>query len=188
MLTRLAHLIVRRRWVVIGLWAGLTVFGVFSTTQVADRWATSTAIPGEPAYEASLRSLQALGVGDRTPIVVVFHSGADITGSAPVEQAMERVAAASPGAFTSSWFTTGNPVYLSQDRQTAFQMIYPAGEEGVSVLSNAKALQATAAGDLPDGTTVEVTGRLALTEATTDGSEAGAGVLVEAVAGCVGAL
>ena len=188
MLTRLAHLVVRRRWAVIGLWVGLTVFGVFSTTQVSDRWSGSTAVPGEPAYEAGQRSMQALGVGERTPIVVVFHAADDITGSAPVEQAMDRVAAASPGAFTSSYFATGNPVYLSQDRRTAFQMIYPAGEDGVNVLSNAKALQATAAQGLPDGTTVDVTGRLALTEATTDGAEPGAGVLVEAVVGGLGAL
>lgn len=132
--------------------------------------------------------MQALGMGERTPIVVVFHSGGDITGSAPVEQAMDRVAAASPGAFTSSYFATGNPVYLSQDRHTTFQMIYPAGEDGVNVVSNAKALQTTAAQGLPDGTTVDVTGRLPLTEATTDGTDPGAGVLVEALVGGLGAL
>jgi RND superfamily putative drug exporter len=188
MLTRLAHVIVRHRWAVIGMWAVLTVLGVFSTSQVSDRYTSSTAVPGEPAYEASQRSLHALGVGDRTPTVVVFHADGDISDSAPVEQSMERVAEASPGAFTSSFFTTGDPLYLSQDRQTAFQMIYPAGEEGVYVTSNAKELQATAAQGLPDGTTVDVTGRLALTEATTDGTEAGGGVLLEAIVGGVGAL
>jgi RND superfamily putative drug exporter len=188
MLTWLAHVVVRHRWAVIGTWLALTVFGVFSTTQVADRYANSTAVPGEPAYEASQRALHALGVGDRTPIVVVFHADSDIRNSAPVEQAMARVTQASPGAFTSSFFTTGNPVYLSQDHRTAFQMMYPAGEEGVNVVSNAHKLQATAAAGLPDGTTVNVTGRLPLTEATTDGTEAGGGALLEAVVGGVGAL
>jgi RND superfamily putative drug exporter len=188
MLTRLAHVIVRRRWTVIGLWAVLTMFGIFSTSQVSDRWTGSTAVPGEPAYEASQRSLAALGVGDRTPTVVVFHADGDISGSAAVEQSMDRVAKASPGAFTSSFFSTDNPVYLSEDRQTAFQMVYPAGEEGVYVVSNAEKLQATAAEGLPEGTTVEVTGRLALTEATNDGTEAGSGVLLEAIVGGAGAL
>jgi RND superfamily putative drug exporter len=188
MLTRLAHVIVRRRWTVIGLWIALTVFGAFSTVQVSDRWTSRTSVPGEPAYEASQRSLQALGIGDRTPIVVVFHADSDISGSAPVEQAMDRVAQASPGAFTSSFFTTDNPVYLSQDRQTAFQMIYPAGEDGVYVVSNANKLQAVAAQGLPDGTTADVTGRLALTEATTDGTEAGGGALLETIVGGLGAL
>ncbi|MCW2606960.1 MAG: family transporter [Frankiales bacterium] len=188
MLTRLAHLVVRRRWTVIALWLGLTVFGAFSTIQVSDRYANETSVPGEPAYEASQRSLQALGVGPRTPIVVVFHAEGDLGESAPVEQAMGRVAQASPGAFTSSFFTTDDPEYLSQDRRTAFQMVYPAGAEGVDVVSNARKLQAIAAEGLPDGTTADVTGRLALTEATTDGSEAGGGALLEALVGGAGAL
>ncbi|HWL36627.1 MAG TPA: MMPL family transporter [Frankiaceae bacterium] len=187
MLTRLAHLVVRRRYVVIGVWIALTVFGVFSAVQVEDRWFTATSIPGEPAYEASQRSLSKLGIGDRSPIVVVFHADGDIGQSTAVEQSMERVAQANPGAFTSSYFSTDNAVYLSGDRQTAFQMIYPAGEEGVTVLSNAKQLQSIAAEGLPEGTTVNVTGRLPLTEATTDGS-GGASVLIEALIGGLGAL
>ena len=43
MLTRLAHVIMRYRWTVIGVWIGLTVFGVFATSQVADRWYAATA-------------------------------------------------------------------------------------------------------------------------------------------------
>src|SRR4051794_38361075 len=154
MLTQLAHGIMRHRWLVIGAWVFLTLFGVFATGKVADRWYTATAIPGQPAYEASQRSLHALGVGDRTPIVVVFHADADISKSAPVEQAMQRAAASVPGAFTSSFFTTGSDLYLSSDRRTAFQMLYPRGPEGVTVLSGANDIRAAAAGGLPAGTTV----------------------------------
>ena len=188
MLTRLAHMLVRYRWLVIGTWLALTVLGGFAAGQLSSRWYTATAIPGEPAYEASQRSLHALGVGDRTPIVVVFHTNADITKSAPVELAMRRAAATVPGAFTSSFFTTGSDIYLSSDRQTAFQMIYPRGPEGVTVLSGAKDIRAAAATGLPVGTTVNVTGRLALDEATTNGSGGGASVLLEVVIGGVGAL
>src|SRR4051794_25860934 len=142
MLTRLAHVIVRHRWLVIGLWIGLTLFGVFATTKVADRWYAATAIPGEPAYEASQRALHELGIGDRTPIVVVFHTSGDITTSTAVEQAMQRSAAAMPGAFTSSYFSTGSDLYLSKDRQTAFQMLYPPGADDVTVLSRPDDLRA----------------------------------------------
>ena len=187
-LTRLAHLIVRRRWLVIGIWVFLTVFGAFATGKVADRWYTATAIPGQPAYEASQRSLHALGVGDRTPIVVVFHTNGDVTKSAPVEQAMRRAAASVPGAFTSSFFTTGSSIYVSSDRRTAFQMLYPPGAEGVTVLSGAKDIRAAAAADLPAGTTVNVTGRLALDEATKNSSGGGASVLLEVLIGGIGAL
>jgi RND superfamily putative drug exporter len=188
MLTRLAHVIVRHRWLVIGVWIGLTLFGVFATGKVADRWYTATAIPGEPAYEASQRSLQALGVGDKTPGVVVVHTGGDVRKSADAERAMQRAAEAVPGAFTSSYFTTGSDLYVSEDRHTAFQMIYAPGRSGVDILSNAKEIRAAAADGLPAGITVNVTGRDALDEATKEGSGGGASVLLEALIGGVGAL
>src|SRR5664279_1658119 len=90
MLTRLAHLTIRYRWPMIGLWLLLTAVGVFATGKVSSRWYTATAIPGQPAYEASQRSLHALGVGDRTPDVVVFHTDGDATKSPAIEQAMQR--------------------------------------------------------------------------------------------------
>ena len=145
MLTRLAHLNVRYRWLVIGLWLILTAFGVFAAGQVSSRWFQSTAVPGQPAYEASQRSLHALGFGDRSPTVVVFHTNCDATKSAEVEQAMQRAAAAVPGAFTSSYFSTGSSIYVSADRHTAFQEIYPPGRAGVDKLSNAQGIQAAAA-------------------------------------------
>src|SRR3954462_8998006 len=113
MLPRLAHLTFRYRWLLIGLWLLLTVFGVFAAGQVSSRWFQSTSIPGQPAYEASQRSLHAPNVGDRSSSVVVFHTSGDATTSTAIEHAMDRVAAAMPGAYTSSYFMTGNPMYLS---------------------------------------------------------------------------
>jgi RND superfamily putative drug exporter len=188
MLARLARATIRYRWPMIVLWLLLTVFGVFATTQVSSRWYTATAIPGQPAYEASQRSLHELGVGDRSPDVVVFHTSSDVTVSPAIEQSMQRAAQAVPGAFTSSYYTTGNLIYLSKDRHTAFQMIYPAGPAGVNKLSNAKAIRAAAATTLPANITVNVTGRDALDEATKDGKSGGTGVLLEAVVGGLGAL
>jgi RND superfamily putative drug exporter len=188
MLTRLAHVVVRYRWLVIAVWIGLTLFGVFATGKVADRWYTATAIPGEPAYEASQRGLQQLGFGDRTPNVVVFRTSGDITKSTAVEQAMQRAKAAVPGAYTSSFFTTGDLMYVSKDRHTAFQMLYAPGRAGVDVLSDAKDVRAAAAAGLPADVTVNVTGRDALDEASKDGDGAGSSVLLEALVGGVGAL
>src|SRR4051812_50161883 len=98
MLTRLAHVLMRYRWYVIGAWIALTVFGAFAAGQLSSRWYTATAIPGEPAYEASQRALSELGVGDRVPGVVVFHAAGDITKEPAVGQAMDRAAAAVTGA------------------------------------------------------------------------------------------
>jgi RND superfamily putative drug exporter len=188
MLTSLSHVLMRFRWLVIGGWLALTVFGAFAAGQLSSRWYTATAIPGEPAYEASQRSLEELGIGDRTPGVVVFHTDSDVTKSADVERAMQRAADLVPGAFTSSFFTTGSLLYVSADKHTAFQMLYAPGRAAVDVLSDAKEIRAAAAEGLPAGITVNVTGRDALDEATKDGSGQGASVLLEAVIGGVGAL
>jgi RND superfamily putative drug exporter len=188
MLARLAHLTMRYRWPMIGLWLFLAVVGVFATSQVSSRWYTATAIPGQPAYEASQRSLHELGVGDRTPDVVVFHTDGDATQSRDIDAAMRRAAAAVPGSFTSSFFTTGDMLYVSKDRHTAFQMIYPPGPAGVDKVSNAIAIRASAATNLPASITVNVTGRDALDEATKDGNSGGTGVLLEALIGGLGAL
>ncbi len=188
MLERLAHLTTRYRWFVIGLWLLLTLIGVVAASQLSDRWFQSTAVPGKSAYEASQRSLHQLGFGDRSPTVVVFHADGDAAKSTAIEQAMQRAAAAVPGAFTSSYFTTNNPVYVSTDRHTTFEMIYPPGRAGVDKVSHAKGIRAAAAKGLPDGITVNVTGRDALDEATKDGSGGGGSVLLEAVIGGLGAL
>jgi len=98
MLTRLAHVTVRHRWLVIGVWLLLTLFGAFAAGQVSGRWFQSSSVPGQPAYEASQRSVQALDVGARPPSVVVLHTSGDATKSTAIEQAMQRAATAVPGA------------------------------------------------------------------------------------------
>jgi RND superfamily putative drug exporter len=93
-----------------------------------------------------------------------------------------------PGTFTSSYYTTDNLMYVSRDRHTAFQEIYPSGPARLDIPSGANQIRATAAAGLPASITVNVTGRDALDEATDDGSGEGANVLVEAIIGGVGAL
>ena len=129
-LARLAHVTVRHRWAVIGGWLFLTLFGAFAAGQVSSRWFQSTSVPGQPAHEASQRSVQALNVGARAPNVVVFHTSDDVTKTPAIEQAMQRAAATVPGAFTSSYFSTGSLLYVSNDRHTAFEEIYGPGRGG----------------------------------------------------------
>jgi RND superfamily putative drug exporter len=189
MLTRLAHLTFRHRWLVIGFWLVLTVGGVFAAGQLSGRWFQSAASPGEPAYEASQRSLDALGVGSRSPSTVVFHTDGDATKSTEISSAMDRAAATLPGAFTSSYFSTGNAIYVSADKHTAFLQVYPPGPSSFDRLSGAEQMRAAAADGLPAGITVNVTGRDALDEATMQGGGGGgSSFLVEALIGGIGAL
>ena len=188
MLARLAHLVARHRWPVIAVWIALTLFGGFAAGRVSKRWYQSFSIPGKSAYEASQRTLKTFGVGVRPPQVVVFHVDGDATKSAAVRTAMQRAAKANPGALVSSYFSTGSLAYVSHDRHTAFQEIYPAGLAKFDAKSGADATRKAAAAGLPDGVTVEVTGHDALEEASTHGSGGNGSVLLEAVIGGLGAL
>ena len=188
MLARFAHLTNRYRWAVIGAWAVLTLFGAFAAGQVSTRWYQGLAIPGGPAYEASQRTLHAFGAGARAPNVVVFHTAGDATKSMAIDRATRRAAATVPGALVSSYFTTGDLMYVSRDRHTTFAEVYPPGAATVATNSGAVKMRAAAAAVLPSGITVNVTGHDALDEASADGSSGSPSLLVEAVIGALGAL
>src|ERR1051326_425990 len=170
-LGNLAHFTARYRWPVIAVWLVLTVIGGVAAGKLSARWYQSTAIPGKPAYEGSLRTLKAFGAGQRSPNIVVFHSSSvDVRRSPAVRAATARVATMNPGALTSSYFSTGNQMYVSRDRHTTFEEVYPAGRSGVDKKSGAVKMRAEAAKVLPAGISVDVTGRDALDEANSHGS------------------
>jgi RND superfamily putative drug exporter len=173
---------------VIGLWLALTIFGGFAAGQVSKRWYQSFSIPGKSAYEADQRTLKAFGTGIRPPNVVVFHASGDVTKNQAIRQAMDRAAATMPGARTSSYFSTGNPMYVSKDRHTTFQEVYPPGIAKFDTKSGAEQMREAAASGLPSGITVNVTGHDPLEEASTHGSSGGPSVLVEGMIGGLGAL
>jgi len=188
LLARLAHVIARRRWYVIGVWLALTVFGAFAAAQVADRWFQSFSIPGYSAYETSQRTVDRFGTGERPPNVVVFQTNGDATKSDAIRTAMERAAKTSPGARTSSFYSTGSNAYVSRDRHTTFMEVYPAGSPRFDTKSGADAMQKAAAAGLPAGITVHVTGHDPIIEANSSGQSEGPSVLLEAVIGGIGAL
>src|SRR5438128_9320307 len=187
-LARLAHFTARRRWPVIGVWIVLTLIGGVAAGKLSSRWYQSFSIPGKPAYEASQRTLKAFGVGVRAPNVVVFHTAGDATKSTAISAAMKRAAATMPGAFTSSYYSTHNSMYVSSDRHTTFMEVYPLGKSKFDTKSRAKQMRAAAAAGLPAGTTVNVTGHDPLEEASTHGGGGSSSVLLEALIGGLGAL
>src|SRR5690348_3024098 len=177
-LGRLALFTARRRWWVIGVWIALTMVGGVAAGKLSSRWYQSLSIPGKPAYEASQRTLKAFGVGVRPPNVVVFHTSGDVTKSTAVKDAMTRAASANPGSYSASYFTTGNLAFVSADRHTAFQEIFPAGSPKFDTKSHATETRAAAAKGLPAGITVNVTGHDPLEEASTHGGSGGPSVLL----------
>jgi RND superfamily putative drug exporter len=186
-LGRLAHLVARNRRKVIAAWIVLTLFGAFAAGQVSKRWYQSFSIPGKSAYEANQRTLHAFGTGVRPPDVVVFHTSGDATKSAAIPTAMRRAGSVMPGSRTSSYFSTHDPMYVSRDRHTTFEEIYPPGPATFSTTSEATKVRAAAARGLPSGIQVQVTGHDPLEEASSHGG-GGGNILVEAVIGGLGAM
>jgi RND superfamily putative drug exporter len=187
-LARLAHTVARHRVAIIVAWVVLTLFGGFAAGKVSKRWYQSFSIPGKSAYEANQRTLKAFGSGVRPPNVVVFHTAGDATKSDAIKEAMQRAASTTPGARTSSYFSTGNLMYVSSDRHTTFEEIYPPGLAKFDTKSHAERMREAAAAGLPSGTTVQVTGHDPLEEASTHGNGGGPSVLLEAMVGGLGAL
>jgi uncharacterized membrane protein YdfJ with MMPL/SSD domain len=97
-LARLAHLVVRRRRWVIGVWIVLTLFGGFSAGQVSKRWLTQFSIPGYPAYETSQQTLRIFGTGQQAPLIAVFHSSGDVTKQRGIAAAVTAAQRANPGS------------------------------------------------------------------------------------------
>src|SRR5262249_52536730 len=182
-LARLAHSVSRHRVLVIGVWVVLTIFGGFAAGKVSSRWYQSFSIPGKSAYEASQRTLHAFGTGVRPPNVVVFHTDGDATKSAAIKAAMQRAAATQPGSRTSSYFSTGNSMYVSKDRHTTFEEVYPAGIAKFDAKSGAEEMRNAAAKGLPAGITVQVTGHDPLEQASTSGDSGGPSGPLEAGGG-----
>ena len=187
MLGRLAHVIVRRRRLVIGIWVALTLFGAFSASQVSKRWFQSFSIPGYSAYEANKRTLETFGTGMQAPLVAVFHTKGDVTKDAGIQQAVDKAAAVNPGSRTSSYWSTGSKAYVSADGHTAFAEIYPPGSPKFSSDTHIKQVRAALTSAVPAGVTANLTGRDALEEASSGGGK-GPSVLTEGLVGGAGAL
>jgi RND superfamily putative drug exporter len=186
-LASFAHVIVRRRKLVIGVWIVLTVFGAYSAGQVSKRWFQSFSIPGYQAYETNQQTLKVFGTGEQAPLVAVFHAGGDVTKQAGIRQAIAAAAAVNPGSRTSSYWSTGSRAYVSKDGHTAFAEIYPPGTPSFSSSVHIDRVRTTLKETTPPGVQTHLTGRDALYDASSDGG-GGPSVLTEAMIGGLGAL
>src|SRR5213082_136220 len=187
MLARLAHLIVRHRRAVIGVWVVLTLFGAFSASQVSKRWFESFSIPGYSAYEANQRTLKTFGTGEQAPLVAVFRSGGDVTKATGIEKAIAAAAHVNPGSRVSSYWSTGSRAYVSKDGHTAFAEIYPPGNPTFSSSVHIDQVRARMKAATPAGVQASLTGRDALYAASSGGGQ-GPSILTEALIGGLGSL
>jgi len=185
-LARLAHVVHRRRAIVVSLWVVLTLFGAYSAAKVSNRWFESFSIPGYSAYETNQKVLKTFGTGERPPFVAVFHSNADIR-RANLERSIDGAARVNPGSRISSYLNTHNEMYLSKDHHTAFAEIYPPGENNFTEDVHIKDVRTALAANAPPGVTTHLTGLFPLQDASSGGGN-GPSVLTEGLIGGAGAL
>ena len=161
MLERLAHLVIRRHKLMIAVWIVLTVFG--GTRPARSRTAgsrTSRSRATRPTRRTSA-CVAALGNGEQRPLVVVLEADGDVTRSPGIEEAIDAAAAANPGSRVTSFFSSGDDAYLSEDRTVAFAEIHPAGQldfEGIDARADPGGPERTA----PAGVETHLTGIEAL--------------------------
>jgi RND superfamily putative drug exporter len=187
MLERLAHVVIAHRRLVIGAWILLIAFGVFSTGRLSNRWLEQFSIPGYSSYEANQRVLKTFGNGAQAPNVAVFRSKGNVTKAVELKAALGRFERRHPTFRVSSFWSTGDPAFVSRDRHTTFAEIYPPGQEGFAADSALGLVRSAMKAAAPPGVTVHVTGTTALydSEGTSSG---GPGILTETLIGGAGAL
>jgi RND superfamily putative drug exporter len=184
---RLARLVIRRKFTVIGVWFLLVVAGAAAAANITDRWFQSFSIPGFSAYEANQRVLKTFGSGEQAPLVAVLTSpDRDITQVTGVKEAITAAAAPLVGGRVGSWFETKDDMYVSKDRHTTVATLYPPGEATFSSLPPIEQMRAKLKQAAPAGVTAHLTGQDAIFQS--QGGDNGSGVLFETLIGALGAL
>ena len=188
-LGRLARFTARYRWPVIGAWIVLTVFGGFAAGKLSSRWYQSLSVPGKPAYEAGQRTLKALGAG----VARARRRRLPLTGRTRPRTRDRGGDAARRGddAGRAARARTSRPaslMYVSSDRHTTFEEVYPPGPTGSTTRAARRrcAPRLRTASRPASPSTSRATTRSR--RRSTHGSGGGSSVLLEAVIGGLGAL
>jgi putative drug exporter of the RND superfamily len=190
---RLTSLATARRRVLLCVWLGLAVAGGWAASSIGDALSRSLDAPGRPAFAANRQIARHFGTGGQVPpIVLVARLRAERITSpqvvAELDEVVRRATAAAGGARAVSYASTGDDAFVSRDGRTTYALIFPPlGRPAPDENPVALAAVIRAARDLRvDRAPVQVTGVEALADDT--GSRDGVGLLVETLAGGLGAL
>ncbi|HEX4908786.1 MAG TPA: MMPL family transporter, partial [Actinomycetes bacterium] len=191
---RLTQFLLRHKLAVVAAWLVVLVAGVAAAGVVPGRLSQEFSFPGEEGYEANVAILEAYGNGGPgNPLVPVVELPEGTTVDSPgtreaLDQAFSGVAD-DPRLRVLAWpATTGDRRLVVEDGRTVYGLVwgpYQGPDGGDPALAGTLADGLRRA--LPAGTTVQVTGLDALRTAAAE-EPAGTGVLVETLAGALGAL
>jgi putative drug exporter of the RND superfamily len=191
---RLTDFLLRHKLAVVAAWLVVLVAGGAAAGVVPGRLSQEFSFPGQEGYEANVAILEAYGTGGPgNPLVPVVTLPEGTTVDTPgTADALDRafgVLAADPRLRVLAWpATTGDRRLVADGGHTLYGLVWGPfpGQDGAD-----PALAGTLADGLrralPPGTGVQVTGLDALRTAASE-EPAGTGVLVETLAGGLGAL
>ncbi|HEV2635985.1 MAG TPA: MMPL family transporter [Actinocrinis sp.] len=174
-------------------WIVLALAGGVAASQAGPRLSFAFDLPGQPAFETNSAIVHTFGSGGITPpLVAVVQLPAGTTVDSPgvraqLQTAFGKAAAALPGARTASLLTSNDRAFVSADRRTTFDLIYPIPDFTSSGPYNkARPVLADAlAHTTVDGAPVQITGSTIL---ASGGAGGGNSVLFETLAAGAAAL
>jgi putative drug exporter of the RND superfamily len=192
---RLTRWVLAHRRLVVVFWLVITVVGIATSNAASKAMDQKFTVPGREGWETT-QEINKLykGTGESTPLlpVVTLPRGASVSDPAVRQQLRrveQRVARSLHGGRIAGYGSTASKAFVSKDGRTSFVVAYPPPDPDHPFGDNPEAekrVRAGLRGATVGGAPVHLTGYDALVAAS--GSSEGPGVLVEALAGGVGAL
>jgi putative drug exporter of the RND superfamily len=190
-MSALTRFVLKHKLLVVAIWVALAVAGGMAAAATTKRLTSSFAMPGA-AFRTDAR-IQALYLHDgaQDPIVPVITLPAGTTIQTPgVVARLDRAFATArhviPTARVADYATTHDTAFATHDGRTTYALVFGPQQDPMSPGAATARIQQAIAAAVPGSWQVRMTGIQAL--ANSKPSSNGAGVLVEAMLGGLGAL
>src|SRR4051812_23164995 len=194
-LAALTAAVLRHKRLVVAAWLLVTLAAFAAVGPAGNALSDEFSIPGREGFETNKQLAEIYGAGgDVAPIVPVVRLPAGTTVDSPgvrsdLDAALAEVEAAVPGSFSTSYGSTGDRAFVSDDGRTTFGLVYIPAKGGVDPgLKEARAAQAAVDGLTVGGAPVEVTGLDALRGSAGANDDGGAGLAIATLLAALGAL
>jgi len=187
----LTRWVLSHRWTVVAIWLALTVVAFASVASATGALSQEFDLPGQEGPETNSEIFERYGNGGQvvpSPLVpvVTVPEGRMVTEPELANQiaaAFQAVSAANPGSRFADFATTGDEVFISEDRRTTFGVLYIVpGDIFQPVNASLDAAREAVADVEIAGEQVKISG-LEVLRAGTEGESEGPKVLVEVLIG-----
>ena len=194
-MSALTSWVLRRKRLVVGLWLLVAIAAFAAVGPAGGALSDEFSIPGREGFETNKELAEIYGTGgDVAPIVPVVTLPAGVTVDSPgvrddLDAAVAKIEAALPEAITTSYGSTRERAFVSDDGRTTFALVYIPAKGGVDPgQEEARAAQAAVDGLTIGGAPIEVTGLDALRASAGENDGGGAGLAIATLLAALGAL